>query len=199
MKAASTVSDVDGNEREGKGRTMTNSEMIMSSGGGLTFMYRVGGIAVHDGCLLVEHNEAHGFCFVPGGRVEYGENAVKALARELYEELGEEVKVGRLLLAADNLFEVGSERFQEITLYFLIELAPESRVLERDGAFEGGELGTVFQWIPLDDVEQSNLVPPFLWALVRDLPASPEYIAHVEAAILKRPNHATVKTDHPAG
>ena len=46
-------------------------------------MYRVGGIAVYDGRLLVEHNTRYGFSFVPGGRVEYGENAVEALAREL--------------------------------------------------------------------------------------------------------------------
>ena len=34
------------------------------------------GIAVHDGHLLVAHNLKHGFCFVPGVRVVYGENAI---------------------------------------------------------------------------------------------------------------------------
>ena len=143
-------------------------------------MYRVGGIAVHGGHLLVEHNTRHGFSFVPGGRVEYGENAVEALERELREELGEEVAIGRLVLVADNLFKIDGDRFQEITLYFLIEFAPGSKVFERDGTFEGGEPGSVFQWIPLDEVEQANLLPPFLRQLARDLPPSPEYIAHVD-------------------
>ena len=62
--------------------------MVMFSNGEITFMYRVGGIAVHDGRLLVEHDVKRGFCFVPGGRVEYGENAVQALSRELDEEFG---------------------------------------------------------------------------------------------------------------
>ena len=35
-------------------------------------MYRVGGIAVYNVHLLVEHNVRHDFCFVPGGRVECG-------------------------------------------------------------------------------------------------------------------------------
>ena len=41
-------------------------------------MYRVGGIAVNDRYLLVEHNVRHDFCFVPGGRVEYVANAIEA-------------------------------------------------------------------------------------------------------------------------
>ena len=58
------------------------SQMIMSSHAGLTFMYRVGGILIHDDRLLVEWNAAGDYCFVPGGRVEYGETASAALRRE---------------------------------------------------------------------------------------------------------------------
>ena len=143
-------------------------------------MYRVGGIAVHNERLLVEHDVRHGFCFVPGGRVEYGENAVGALARELREELGEEATIGRLVLVADNLFEIDGDWFQEVALYFLIELAHGSDLLERDGTFEGGESGTVFQWIPLADLEQANLLPPFVRQLAREVPESTEYIAHAD-------------------
>ena len=94
-------------------------------------MYRVGGIAVYDEHLLVEHNVRHDFCFVPGGRVDYGENAIEPLATEIREELGEEVKIGRLVLVADNLFELDNDQFQEVALYFLIEFAPGSKILDR--------------------------------------------------------------------
>ena len=153
---------------------MTN-RMIMSSNDGLTFMYRVGGIAVHDGHLLVERNVRHGFCFVPGGRVEYGENAVEALAREIREELSEEVEVGRLILVADDLYELDDDRFQEIALYFLIGFPRGSKILDGDGVFRGSEPGTTFQWIPLDDVEKANLLPAFLRERVRVIPQTPEY------------------------
>ncbi len=147
-------------------------------------MYRVGGIIVHDGCLLVEQDVRHGFCFVPGGRVEYGESAVEALSRELREEVGEEATIGRLVIVADNLLELDGDWFQEVSLYFLVDFASDSSVFDRDGAFEGGESGTVFQWIPLDDVEQANLLPLFLRPHVRQIPEVTEYIAHAEPGFL---------------
>ena len=154
--------------------------MIVSSDSGITFMYRVGGIAVHDGRLLVERNLSQDFCFVPGGRVEYGENGEEALGRELREELKEEVKVGRLILVADILVDLDSDRFQNIALYFLIEFGPGSKVLDRDGTFEGDEPGTLSQWIPIRGLDQANLFPTILRKRVRTIPLNTEYVACVE-------------------
>ena len=159
-----------------------SSKMIMSSKGGITFMYRVGGIVVHSGRLLVERDAEHGFCFVPGGRVEYGESAVRALGREMREELGERADIGRLVVVADNLFELDGYRFQEVGLYFLVEFAPGSAILGRRGVFEGAEPGTSFQWIPLNDLEEANLLPRFLRDRVRENPQSPEYVVHAHEA-----------------
>ena len=160
-----------------------SSNMIMSSKGGITFMYRVGGIALHSGLLLVERDSGHGFCFVPGGRVEYGENAVGALGREMREELGEKVEIGRLFIVADNLFELDGYRFQEVGLYFLVEFAPGSGTPKREGVFEGVEPGTSFQWIPLDELEQANLLPALLRDRVRENPQCPEYVVHAHAEV----------------
>ena len=156
------------------------SQMIMSSHAGLTFMYRVGGILIRDHRLLVQWNVDGNFCFVPGGRVEYGETALAALQREAREELGEPVKVARLLAAADNLFLLDGRRHQEISLYFLVQLEATSRIRTRDGVFEGAEPGIRFEWIAVDAVERANLMPPFLRELVRDLPDAPVYLARNE-------------------
>ena len=160
--------------------TVMASQVIMSSHAGFTFMYRVGGILIHDDRLLVEWNAAGDFCFVPGGRVEYGETAPAALRREAREELGESVRVARLLAAADNIFVLDGRRYQEISLYFSIELDATSRLNARDGVSEGTEPGNRFEWIPAAALERARLMPPFLRGLVRDLPEAPVYIASNE-------------------
>ena len=158
-------------------------DMVMFSNGEITFMYRVGGIAVNEGRLLVEHNVKHGFCFVPGGRVEYGENAVQALSRELDEEFGGGVQVGRLVIVADNLFELDGVRYQEACLYFLMEFDLGHHIIGREGKFEAEEPNLVYQWLPLDELVEAELFPRFLRELVLDIPQTPKYViqSHIDS------------------
>ena len=157
-----------------------DGRMIMFTHDGLTFMYRVGGIAIDDGRVLVEHAVGKGFCFLPGGRVEFGESAAGALRREATEELGETAEVGRLLIVADNFFELDGRRYQEVNLYFLMELKDGSPILGRDGRFDGAEPNIRLGWIPLDGLERANLVPEFLRDHIRDLPRAPLYVIRDE-------------------
>ena len=150
--------------------------MVMFSNGEITFMYRVGGIAVQNGRLLVEHNVKHGLCFVPGGRVEYGESAVQALSRELDEELGGGIQIGRLVIVADNLFKLDGIRYQEVCMYFLMKFPPGHSIVGQEGIFEAEEPNLVYQWLPLDNLEEAELFPRFLRKLVRDIPHTPKYV-----------------------
>jgi ADP-ribose pyrophosphatase YjhB (NUDIX family) len=153
-------------------------QMIIASNGGTTFMYRVGAIIVHDRKLLVEQNLKDGYCFVPGGRVEYGESAIEVITRELREELGEDIEVGRMVIMSDNEFEIHGERYHEAAPYFLVELAADSSLLNRYGTFEGAESGTTFSWLPFDEIESANLFPPFLRERIQKIPQTPEYVVH---------------------
>ena len=151
--------------------------MVMFSNGEITFMYRVGGIALHEGRLLVEHNLRHGFSFVPGGRVEYGENAVLALSRELQEEFGGDVQYRTARHRSyDNLFELDGVRYQEVGMYFMMEFPPGHYILGREGKFEAEEPNLVYQWLHLNELEEAELFPRFLRELVRDIPQTPKYV-----------------------
>jgi ADP-ribose pyrophosphatase YjhB (NUDIX family) len=65
---------------------------------------RVTGIVVDDGdrlLLLNQDTEAERAWSLPGGKIDPGETAEQALVRELREETGVEVEVGRLLYVCD--------------------------------------------------------------------------------------------------
>jgi hypothetical protein len=60
----------------------------------------------------------------------------------------------------------------------MLKFNPGSHLLDRDGVFEGAEPGIKFRWVPLDEIEDANLFPPFLRDRLYQIPQVPEYIVH---------------------
>ena len=73
--------------------------MITFNAGAWRFNYRVGGVKVRDGHVLLMRIGSEKFWFVPGGRIEGAEPAKAALEREVAEELGVVGQIGRMLWA----------------------------------------------------------------------------------------------------
>lgn len=62
------------------------------------FTIRCRAIIMHEGkMLLVRHPHNREYLALPGGYLEWGENAKECLKREIIEELGVEPEIGRLL------------------------------------------------------------------------------------------------------
>lgn len=161
--------------------------MITFARGPLRFNYRVVGIAINDGRVLLHRAETDDFWALPGGRAELMEPASVTLQREMQEELGIEVQVLRLLWLVENFFEYNEERFHELALYFLMEI-PDGRTTRRtseeiDGVeqFWGegdGNLRLIFRWFDVADLEQVRLFPSFLRQGLKDLPTTPVHVVH---------------------
>ena len=111
------------------------------------FLCRVGGVAVNLGRVLLHRSEHEDFWAVPGGRIEVGETSEQALKREMREELGAEVGVGRLLWVVENFFRhtpldeppdsPARMGHHELGLYLEMQVSPDLAAME---SFAGAEL-----------------------------------------------------------
>jgi len=144
---------------------------------GQRFQVRAAAIVLHAGYVLLHRAPGDDYWALPGGRVEVGEEASATIVREMREELGEEVRCGRLLHVAENFFDLAGQRNHEIGFYFLVSLAETSGHLDKARIYCGVEshLSLEFRWFPLTGLAAVDLRPTFLRA---SLAADPLVFSH---------------------
>jgi ADP-ribose pyrophosphatase YjhB (NUDIX family) len=102
------------------------------------------GLAIRDGCALLCKNLKHGYHFLPGGHVEFGEAAEGALVREFEEEAGITVKCGAVALVVEHIFRRKNGLCHEINVVFHVELPGGNiRSQEPKIAFEFADLAQI--------------------------------------------------------
>lgn len=127
------------------------------------FSYRVAGICINDGKVLLQTTrEDPAFAF-PGGHVAFGETNAETLIREFKEEIGAKIRVGDLKWVAEVFFPWGSLPCHQICLYYMVEiLSPE---IPKEGVFlasehiEGRSFELEFHWVPLEEAMNYELYP----------------------------------------
>ena len=141
-----------------------------------SFTYRVAGVAIIDGHVLIHRNPEDDFWALPGGRVEMMEPAHDALQREMLEETGFSVTVGRLIWIVENFFQHQGTAYHEIGLYFEISLG--SDLLPETKTFVGqeGEKPLEFRWATFDELLHLWIRPNFLATQLGNLPATTERV-----------------------
>lgn len=142
------------------------------------FKYRVAGLAMYQGHVLIHQFEGSSYWSLPGGNVELGETSKEALIRELNEEAGLDVEIERLLWVHENYFvRASGKQVQEVCFYYLIRLKKE-KTLRFVGA--EGKTRLFFKWALLHDLASINLVPSFLKSNLHLLPGQPTHIISFE-------------------
>ncbi len=94
-------------------------ETMSGNRGAIEFIAR--GMLIEAGHLLACRNLKHGYLYLPGGHVDFGESAAEACAREFLEETGLAVRVRDCRLVCEARFEQGGKPRHEITAVFLVE------------------------------------------------------------------------------
>ena len=150
------------------------------------FSYRVAGICLQNGKVLLQkptNDSAHAF---PGGHVEFGETNEETLIREFKEEIGADIRVGELKWVAEAFFPWGGKGkpCHQICLYYLVEiLNPE---IPKEGMFmasehiEGRNFDLEYHWVSLADVEKLEAYPIQTPALLPKLHEGVQHFVYKE-------------------
>ena len=157
--------------------------MITFAANGTRFTYRVAGIILHNGRVLCQHAPEETFWFLPGGRAELSESSEESIRREIWEELGVEPRIERLLFINENFFTFQDESHHELGLYFLLSLPSDAPVFREDKFTyeEASEhLLLTYHWLPIVQLETLPIYPVFLRKALQSLPEETKHIIEIE-------------------
>ena len=148
------------------------------------FFYRVAGIAVHDGKVLLQKPTNEDFYAFPGGHVAFGETNEETLIREYKEEIGADIKVGELHWVAEAFFTWGESPCHQICLYYAIEIADEN--IPKNGMFmakehlEGRNFDLEFHWVPVEKTSEIEIYPTESRKLLSELGTGVKHFVYKE-------------------
>jgi ADP-ribose pyrophosphatase YjhB (NUDIX family) len=142
---------------------MEKQDILFKTNTGV-FSYRVAGVLIRNGKVLLQRPTDDPGYAIPGGHVNFGELSEQALIREFKEEIGADIHPVRLLWIGEIFFPWGERDCHQISLYYLIELCNETQI-PLDGIFYANdeiERKTVrleFSWQNLTDLNQFEVYP----------------------------------------
>lgn len=134
------------------------------------FNYRVAGIWIENGHVLLHRDINELKWSLPGGRVEIAEDSQSSLKREFREELGIDIHVDRMAFVIENFFQHGGRDFHEIGFYYAITSKgnPSSYNEASFHGIEGERL--IFKWTPIKELNEVALYPECLRDALKDMP-----------------------------
>ena len=146
-----------------------------------TFNYRVGAIIIHDGKLLLMHNEEEPYYYTVGGRVHFNETTEETVVREIREEIGVDLEIDRFLFFQEQFFDgkVTGTHIHELGVYYLMKDSPALENLKCHSVTARG-VAEELHWVPLDETGSLYIVPESIAARLRNLPEHAEHIIEID-------------------
>ncbi|MCJ8006523.1 NUDIX hydrolase [Lederbergia wuyishanensis] len=137
------------------------------------FNYRVAGIWIENGHVLLHRAVNEENWSLPGGRVALLEESRESIRREFLEELGVDIHIDRLVWIGENFFEYRGKEFHEIGFYYMITSNHSLYCIEPFYGLEGD--GLIYKWTPISEIINMELYPRYLRTGLNNLPITTEH------------------------
>lgn len=135
---------------------------------GALFNYRVAGVAVLNGKVLLHKTPSDNFWTLPGGRCELFEFSKNTLQREMQEETGMDAEAGEMLWVSENFFLYNGDKYHEIGFYF--EMQIRNLPSQEDFLGSEGQDELLFHWHDMTDLHSIRIYPEFLAGALAKVP-----------------------------
>jgi 8-oxo-dGTP pyrophosphatase MutT (NUDIX family) len=149
------------------------------------FSYRIAGICIHNGKVLLQKSGNDPSFAFPGGHVAFGETTEQTLLREFKEEINADIAVDELKWVAEIFFPWGHKTCHQICLFYLVHWVDAAQMPNENqfAAHEepnGSTSAIEFHWVPLADIHTITLDPPTTAQLLGKLDAGMQHFVYRE-------------------
>jgi ADP-ribose pyrophosphatase YjhB (NUDIX family) len=147
------------------------------------FSYRVAGILIKNGNILLQKPLKDKGYSIPGGHVAFGELSSETLIREFKEEINADVKIERLIMVGENFWPWGNRPCQQISFYYEISLCDENQI-PLEGTFPAYDdfgnkrIDLEFSWIDLHEIKNLVVYPSNIKEELLSLPKELKYFVY---------------------
>lgn len=154
-----------------------DDNMVQFDKGDTRFHLGTRGVIIHRERVLLFNVIGWDWWGLPGGRIEIQEKSEDVLKREMQEELGTDVKVGRLVWVVENFFKERDRTYHELDMFYHIKIPANSLILRSEEHFcKDGGATIRFKWFPLSELDNIDLRPVFLRKALQKIPANIEHV-----------------------
>ena len=132
------------------------------------FNYRVGLLISKENEILIECSPNIDFVVLPGGRVKTLESSVKALQREIKEEMGVTLEEKELIKKAiiENFFEFEGKKYHELFFIYKLNINSEDQRFKNISKNLDSETN-YYKWVKKDNLKEINLLPNVLIDVIK--------------------------------
>lgn len=118
---------------------------------------------VRNGKILLQKRKNDKVWTLIGGKIKIGEHGRDSLKREIKEEIGVDVEVGKLINVAEYFFDWNEKSYHQYIFGYDIKIIDHGEILDNE-EFDGIEIGKyiICKWFDISDLDSIPIKPDFL-------------------------------------